>query len=229
MKAAEIRLQSVTGAWFVESLVGTPPVSGEGAAELRWGTAHLSYNGDRSGIRFDATSLDGPYGPDVAFGIGTFTHMNNVITKGEYPGVVRLDLSISARFDDVLRTFTSSFRFSIWETLNLGSTCANGQANLVRGSVNENGCADRVQLLSNGGLSEEFKVGGKTYTFDLLGFADWGEDFWTVEQQDNTAHVQARFSVVEPSVVPLPAGAWLLLTGMVALGLARRRHPDRGA
>lgn len=232
--AAQIEILSVSGDWDVLSVVGPANVTGEGTEEIRWGEAFPGYDGTRSGFRFDAAEDSGPFDINTTFDVGIFTHMNNVIYQNAYLDVARLDVTIEAAFDGIVRQFSTFFDISLWETPNLANPCANGKENFVAGTVNRNGCADRARLLNNNSLTDVFTVGSLTYTFELLGFVDWGRDFWTVEQRDNEAVIQARFTVIEdreepptPPVVPLPAGLWALLTALGGFGLLRRLSARR--
>jgi hypothetical protein len=121
----------------------------------------------------------------------------------------------------MVKTFTTAYDFSLLETPNLSDPCANGEANY--GALNVNGCADRVRLLKNDALNTSFVHDGKVYSFSLLGF-DSGDEFWTIENRNNSTYLKAIFNVTgdleKPPVVPLPAAGWLLvgaLGGLVAL------------
>ncbi len=230
--ASQVELLSVSGTWDAVTTVGNARITGEGTDEIRWGRPYPGYNGEKSGFRFEGDGGSGPFEVGTVFDVGTFTHLNNVIYRGEYLKVATLNLTLEAAFDGIVRTFTTAFNISLWETDNLADPCANGGANWVTTSVNRYGCADRVRLLTNSTMTDTFTVGGLTYTFDLLGFVNWGQDFWTVEQRDNSAIIQARFLVVDdreevvdppnPPVVPLPAGIWIMLTALGGFGVVRR-------
>jgi hypothetical protein len=237
--ASQIEILSIQSGWQVESIVdvrGTGAnVSGDGTNTIRWGRSFPGHRG-RSGFNFQETSVGSTQAQNTLFNVGTFTHMNRVIFQGEHVDEARLNMTITARFDDnVERTFETSYLFSLLETPNYRNpNCANGEANnldrfgRVQGGgsdLNRNGCADRVRLLQNDALTDEFTANGLTYSFELFGFGS-GPEFWTVEELINTTWLQARFIVDgEPPVspIPLPAGAWLLIGALGGLGLLRRR------
>ena len=86
-----------------------------------------------------------------------------------------------------------------------------------------------MQLLKNDSLTDQFVINGLTYQFELFGF-DSGAQFWTIEDLDNSYLAQGalqRFGfpafAAAAALVPLPAGAWLLLGGLGGLALLRRR------
>lgn|GEM_PF-2365714 len=253
-QASQVTVKSVAGSWDIVSKVGSPRITGAGKDEIRWGESFPGYKG-RSGFAFDAVNLGERFDVNKKFDVGVFTHMNRVIYQGEHVKVARLNLKFKASFDGMVRTFNTSYNFSLWETPNLADPCANGRANGIRpnysrksgfgGSLNANGCADRVQLLKNDALSDSFTHNGKIYSFSLFGF-DSGREFWTVEDRDNSTYLNAVFNVRNvptvrrppvppttppssppPPVIPLPAGVWLLLGALGSLGAFRqfvRRH-----
>ena len=238
VQAAQLEILSITSGWDEESVVDTynrgALLKGDGTNELRWGESFPRHTG-RSGFKFQETAVGTTQTANKLFDVGVFTHMNRVIYQGEHLDRAWLNMSITARFDDgIVRTFNTSYLFSLWETPNYQNpTCANGQGNALDkfgnrqgggGAKNVNGCADRVQLLKNDALTDEFTHNGLTYTFELFGFES-GAEFWTIEDLENDTWLRARFNVdgspVTP-VVPQPAGLWLLLGAFGALGVLRR-------
>ena len=173
------------------------------------------------------------------FNVGRFTHFNRVIYEGQHVSVARLNMQVTAMFDGVVKTFNTSYRFSLLETPNFAQPCANNEPNNLNASggfqgggsmVNINGCADRVTLLTNDAITTSFTLdNGLTYEFELFGF-ETGLDYWTIEDKDNHSWLKARFNVngFPPppppplSPIPLPAGVWLLLGGLAGLGALRR-------
>jgi hypothetical protein len=238
-QASQIEILSIKSGWDVESIVDTRDrgalLTGEGSNEIRWGESFPGHSG-KSGFRFKETSVGTTQAANKLFDVGVFTHMNRVIYQGEHLDRAWLNMSITARFDDdIVRTFDTSYLFSLWETPNYQNPkCANGEGNALDkfgnrkgggGAINVNGCADRVRLLKNDSMMDKFTHDGLTYTFELFGFES-GKEFWTIEDLDNDTWLKARFNVTGPGgstpVIPLPAGAWLLIGALGTLGLVRR-------
>lgn len=241
--ASQITILSIDSRWEVQNVVDTydrnrnANLTGDKTNEIRWGESFRG-NQPRSGFRFKETAVGKRHNANTRFDVGVFTHMNRVIFQGEHVDEARLNMSVRASFFDgkeqVERTFETSYLFSLLETPNYQNpTCANDQKNGVDGlgnpqaggsTLNQNGCADRVRLLKNDALTDEFTHNGLTYEFELFGF-DSGAEFWTIEDLDNDTWLKARFNVTgQPPVppVPLPAGAWLLIAALGGLGALRR-------
>lgn len=240
-QASQIEILSIQSGWQVESVVDTRTpgarLTGNGTNTIRWGENFPNHRG-RSGFNFRETSVGSMQDENELFDVGVFTHMNRVIYQGEHVDTARLNMTVTARFDDnVERTFMTSYLFSLLETPNYQNpTCANGEGNGLSSfgrpqgggsSLNRNGCADRVQLLQNDSMTDKFTENGLTYSFELFGF-EGGAEFWTVENLNNSTWLKARFNVTGQrplppvSPVPLPAGAWFLISALGGLGLLRR-------
>jgi hypothetical protein len=225
-QASQITITSIQSSWTKQSIVDPTGaggnLTGNGTNEIRWGTPFPGFDGQKSGFKFEQTAQGTTQNADTEFNVGVFTHMNRVIFQNQYLQSAQLNMTVKAMFDGVERTFVTSYMFSLWETPNLAQPCANKADNWV--GVNQSGCADRVQLLKNDSLEDQFVINGLTYEFELFGF-EKGSEFWTIEDRDNHAWLKARFNVSgQPlSPIPLPAGAWLLLGGLGGLALLRRR------
>jgi hypothetical protein len=237
--ASQITILSIDSSWSVKSMVdwtgGNGNLTGDGTNTITWGTPFPGYSGNKSGFKFEQKAQGTSHDANTEFDVGVFTHMNRVIFQNQYLNKAQLNMTVRASFDGVERTFVTSYMFSLWETPNYANPCANGEANNLNkfgktvggGSfLNQSGCADRVQLLKNDSLTDLFEHNGLTYSFELFGF-DSGQEFWTIEDLDNSTWLRARFNVSgQPPVspVPLPAGAWLLLGGIGALAAMKRRR-----
>lgn len=244
-QASQITILSITSDWEVESVVGNARLTGNRTNEINWGRSFTG-TGERSGFRFEQKVLgEGNVSTHAAnrlFNVGVFTHMNRVIFQNEHLNTAWLNMSVRASFFDgtetVERTFNTRYKFSLWETPNFANPCANGERNnldrlgRVRGdgsTLNQNGCADRVGLLLNDAYFDRFEHNGLKYSFQLFGF-DSGAEFWTIEDRDNHSWLKAQFTVEGGELppderlpeIPLPAGAWFLITALGGLGLMRR-------
>lgn len=254
--AAQVTLDSVGGTWSILDTVGDPVVTGVGTNQINWGREFFEDEGT-SGFRFDGSADSGPFETGELFEVGLFTHLNKVIFEGEMVSLARLNLSVTATFDDlVTRTFDTFYEFSLLETPNLqepNCSIGNGLENFVEGTANQAGCSDHVQIVRNDSVNTEFTFGTMTYTFDLFGFAE-GTEYFTVERQDNSTPLLARFLVennvdvpdiydddkgprppsppdgppndppVDVPVIPLPAAFWMLLAGVMGLAGLKRRQ-----
>ncbi len=227
-QAAQVTILSIESHWSSATVIDTRAggvdnagLSGVGTNSLNWGDPYKGRT-EQSGFRFEheANIVDSTHDANSLFNVGTFTHINRVIHCDEHLDVARLNMRVRASFDGVIRTFDTSYLFSLLETPNNDDPCVGGS-----GTENQNGCADRVRLLENDSVTESFENNGLTYSFELFGF-DGGSEFWTIEDRENHAWLRARFSVnslTTVTPVPLPAGALLLLGGLAALAALRRR------
>jgi 3-isopropylmalate/(R)-2-methylmalate dehydratase small subunit len=182
VQAAQIKILSIDSSWDVKSIVdlrgGNGNLTGNGTNEIRWGQSFPGHQG-RSGFRFNETAEGTSHDANTLFNVGVFTHMNRVIYQDQYMERAQLNMQVRASFDGVERTFVTSYMFSLWETPNFANPCANGEKNNLNshgkptggGSfLNQSGCADRVQLLKNDSLTDQFTHNGLTYSFELFGF-----------------------------------------------------------
>jgi uncharacterized surface anchored protein len=108
------------------------------------------------------------------------------------------------------------FDFTHNETSNNANPCANGGTNGA--GENINGCADIVDINYNK-LSDSFLVDGTLFTLNLV---EGSAHFETVESSTNTFDVHA--SIVATSiVVPEPSSLILMASGMIGLGVSRKK------
>lgn len=241
-QAGSISVLDVRGSWTsVSQQTTTEGLTGVGTDEILWGTP-FAPNPFKSGYTIEGIAGAGSILPDEVFDVAKFTHHNFAIGKGTsiLGAKLQLDFDILFEADSSTATISAVFDFEHWETPNYIATsrndpnfvCANGGFNWS--GVNAKGCADRVTAVTNVGQSETFMIGDDTYIIDVTGFLVGGvplEHFWTMEEGENSAILQAQFKLIEPPPppppppIPLPAAGWMLLAGVGGLaGLRARRR-----
>lgn len=235
--AATLDIDGVTGAWTgLLPRSGPTNVNGIGTETVRWGTpyAGLGGTGEQSGYNFTGSAV-GTFESGVDFDLGTFTHFNKVINDRTSITGANLGLAVSIAIGGVSQAITAAFRFDHWETRNDGvggGRCQDG--GMLGVGVNSEGCADRVRVLRNEGSVNQFAIDGVMYALEITGFLVAGQafsEFWTQEQANNTAVLQARFTEIGgtppdpiPSPVPLPASGWLILSALAAMAFVGRKR-----
>lgn len=206
LQAAPITVNSISGEWTNE--VGgedvSNTISGDGTAELRWGT---DVGFGQSGYNFDPSAPPAfTVAADDAFMIGTFTHINRPILSGTSIESAQLDVLVEI----LSGGDTGPFLFSFLH---------NETPNRCRPQPN---CASDIVTISNLVTSDTFSVGDQLFTLSILGFSiDGGNtiltSFSSREGLSNSAALYAQFV----SVVPIPAALPLFLTMLAGMGALR--------
>ncbi len=229
--AASIRFDSLQAMWAnptggsyvtMSSGYGDP-------VDIRWGKP-WGRSGGKSGYTFDAVDTPFTRVQDAVFALGEFTHINKVIWGGTSISSVELflkaDITAIPDAGPEVSLGTSIFRFLVKHT----ETPNNG--NCPAGSVSN--CDDIVSITALDS-SDTVSIGGVDYTLSILGFAEsvadasagnFDSQFLSPEHGSNTRILAGKFTVVDnnpPAPVPLPAGLPMLLIGLGALGVIRRR------
>ena len=204
------------GSW--ENVVGGSNLNGEGTSQISWGIPEG--NGGQSGFTFGA----GFFVPNVSvgqeFSFGTFTHRNFRINGDS---ISEADLNLTFTVLGV-GTFNTLLKFTHDETENDDVPCAYADG------PNQNGCADRVSVLTDYDASDAFTIDGTEYYFSFNGFQSGTEtvvELLTAEQLATSVSLRGvlreRPVVVEPTPVPLPASWLALLAAVGGLAMIRRR------
>lgn len=232
-QAVQITFGSFTGEWenVVAQAEPFPPVPGPAGTttEIFWGEGTPTQS-QQSGYRFESSMLapiefDPMVGMSGNFELGTFTHLNNVIT-GASSSLISVDLRLKTQITvGMLAPEDIEFLFSFTheETPNSANPCAYGPAGQT--GVNENGCADRVTTTTNE-FTDTFMIDGVDYTIDIRGFTVGGnfvDGFLTKEKVDNSAQIIAKITAFEDiNEVPEPTPFAILGAGLLGLGAVRR-------
>jgi hypothetical protein len=213
--ATTVNVSSITGTW---GNVTGAAATGVGTSTISWGTPAVS-GGQQSSYVFDAaiTPINDASSP---FFIGNFTHNNYPIFA---PSITGADLTVTVlgTVDDVAFSLGGVYRFTHLETPNNANPCAAG------GSAP---CPDLVTFQGAvGTFGDVIEVNDVLVVLGLTGFVD-GFSFLTNENASNTAGLYAEFTA-EPltAPVPLPAGMWLMGTGLAAFGVWSRKSKRKAA
>jgi len=226
MSGQTIDVVSSAGIWT--SVTGGTNVNppGLGTNTVSWGIPATT-GGGQSGYVYNQAGLPAfSVAPETIFLIGQFTHNNFPIQAGTSITAATLDVSVDMTIPadglgtaNVFKTFT--YNFDHWETPNGDNPCANGGPN--NAGVNVNGCADRVSI----GVTpnQVFTINDVMYTLQL-GFSNDGgltlvNEFWTAENQANSASLYGRFTT---NVIPEPGFYGLLGIGLAGLYTVARRR-----
>lgn len=182
---------------------------GGGTADVNWGTPTTGLDNLWS---FDGTGSDGGVGWSTSagslFSFGDFTYRNGSVSGHDFEGAdLSVTLSILA---PLLSSTIYDFEFIVNNVPNnSGDPVTDGDIADIGGTVS----------------SQSFNFGGIDYELSLFGFSQDGganitSGFNIPEGDIQTAALYGSISQV--SVVPVPAGLPLILTGLAALGFARR-------
>ncbi len=187
-----------------------------GFARLEWGVASSKSLWTRNCFTFDGTgsNIGSPLGSttlDNLFSLGTFSYYNAMTRQDKVYGTdFTIDMNITGYGHAALL-----FHFLIENT--------NDNSNPIAS-------ADTVRIANMADFANpfQFTVAGQLYNFQLMGFSrDGGQTFestaTSLENSETTAKIYGRITSV--SAVPVPAAAWLFMSGIAGLlAVARRRR-----
>ena len=190
-----------------------------GVAKLEWGVASTKSLWKQNYFSFNGTGSDigSPLGSttlDNLFSLGTFTYYNAMTRQDRVYGTdFTIDMDITGYGHAALL-----FHMLIDNT--------NDNSNPIAS-------ADTVRIANMADFANpfQFTVAGQLYNFQLMGFSrDGGQTFesmtTSLENSETSAEIYGRISAITP--VPLPAAAWLFMSGMAGLlAVARRRRVTR--
>ncbi len=229
-----VEIKSATGTWTSASVENSGSVGGLNSSMITWGTPVPNAGGAPSGYAFEATTPLPTISTGSEFELGMFTHANNRVTGDALlSATLRVDITFQIAGEASTRMTTSFFEFDHDETINYrrGDTffdrdCKYGDGKPGdSGTINVEGCADRVDATTNAETSTPFTVNGHSYMLTFSGFKADGQTlgyFLTQERADNSAVITAKLEAV-----PLPAAGWLMIAGLGGLAAMKRRKKAR--
>ena len=162
-------------------------------------------NGSNTGSPRGSTTLNN------LFSLGTFTYYNSLTRQDKIYGV---DFGINM---NITGYGPASLLFHMLITDTVDNNNALASADTVR-----------IANMADYANPFTFTVSGQQYNFQLMGFSrDGGNTFesmaTSLENTSTTAQIYGKITAVTP--VPVPAAAWLLISGVVGLlGFAKRKR-----
>jgi len=208
--SSALDITNISGTWT--STTGGKNLTGVDTNQINWGGSNQT-TAQKSGYNFTPSPNLYNVDPGSDFVLGTFTHINKVITSSS-DAITKAVLTFTLSIPNVISNLTISYVFNHDETPNVHCSGTS--------------CDDIVTLASNPVVTKDFMLDGQLYTLTIKGFEINGQtltQFLTQENKNNSASLIAEITADGITTVTAPEPAtYLILGSTLGLIMLFKRH-----